>query len=178
MKGIFKDRMAAMRYIRRQGYKIAKSKIYRDCDSGLLIMEADGSISQAAVDRYIIAAELDRPAEQTIVAAAKSDQKQSEEIRQLCLKNEKLEHDLAVMRGKYIEKTAAESDMADLIALFDALPRHILQLNLSRYLSAVKADTIHARKFFDMFDSDYTDAVNQICDTGGIWVEGPENESA
>jgi hypothetical protein len=57
-------------------------------------------------------------------------------------------------------------------AVFDALPRHILQLNLSRYLSAVGADPTQSRKFFDMFDIDFTDAINQICDSGGIIVEG------
>ena len=104
----------------------------------------------------------------TVQAAVKADRKVEAEIRQLTLKNERLQHELDVMRGKYVEKSVIESDRADLAALLDALPRHILNLNLSRYLAAIGADSTKGRVFFELFDADFTQAVNQICDDGGV----------
>jgi hypothetical protein len=132
----------------------------------------------AALERYIRLAELSQPAAETVAAAASADTKAREEIKQLQLKNERLEHELGVMRGKYIEKTEADAAAADLSALLDALPRHVLILNGARYLAAIGADPQRARNLFELFDVDFTNAVNQACDDGGAWVEGEDEHHA
>jgi len=175
----FKTRVEVLSFLRVQGYKISKAKFYNDIKAGRLILEADGSVLRTSADRYIAVARLSRPAEMTVTAAAKIDRKVEEEIRQLRLKNERLQYELGVMQGKYIEKPVAEAEQADLAALMDALPRHVLMLNCPRYLAAIGAEPTKARLFFDLFDRDFTQAVNQICDDGGVWLEpesGASNE--
>jgi hypothetical protein len=166
--GIHENRQKVLAWLKAQGYKIGKTKLYRDADDGLLILEPDGSVRQESVDRYIKVAGLKQPAAQTVEASILADGKAAEEIKNYRLKNAKLEHELAVLHGKYVLKTEAESNEADIAALLDALPRHILMLNLPRYLGAIGADTTKARMFFELFDADFTRAVNQICDDGKV----------
>ena len=168
----FKTRAHALRWLKSQGYKISKPHFYRACDNGTLILQPDGSVLMTAIERYIKLAELSQPAAETVAAAAAADAKSREEIKQLQLKNERLEHELGVMRGKYIEKTEADSYAADLAALLDALPRHILQLNGARYLAAIGADPQKARQLFELFDIDFTAAANQTLNTAAPGWKG------
>lgn len=177
--GKYANRNQVLAYLKAQGYKVSKSQLYRDTDAGLLILEPDGSILGEAVERYIVTGQLQKPAEQTVQAAAKLDQKTSEEIRSLRLKNQKLEIEMAVLVGKYVLKTDAEAQQAELAAVLDALPRHILILNLPRYLGTVGADPSKARTLFELFDTDFTQAVNQICADGGVeLVPGGDDNAA
>jgi hypothetical protein len=159
-------------WLKAQGYKISRATLYRAIQDGLLLVEADGAVTMAAVERYVALGGLTRPAADSVDAAIAADRKTAEEIRQLELKNARLEHELNIMRGKYVEKSAAEAEKADLAALMDALPRHVLTLNLPRYLSAVGADSTKAQLFFGLFDEDFTSAVNRACDLGVVDVEG------
>jgi hypothetical protein len=171
----FRNRTEAHAWLKAHGYKVSQRKFYRDCATGLVILQPDGSILGASVERYIRVAELKQPAAETVAAAAAADAKMREEIKGLVLKNERLEHELGVMRGRFIEKTEADAYAADLAALLDALPRHILQLNGARYLAAVGADPQKARQLFELFDTDFSAAVNQIVEDGGTWIEGEQD---
>lgn len=173
----FKTRAVALRWLKSQGYKISKPHFYRACDSGTLILQPDGSVLLPSLQRYIRLAELSQPAAETVASAAAADQKQREEIKGLVLRNERLEHELGQLRGRFIEKTEADQNVADIAALLDALPRHILQLNAARYLAAIGADPLRARNFFELFDADFTQAVNQICDSGGVLLESEAEDN-
>lgn len=168
----FKSRNQAVRWIQAQGYKVSQQKIYADTEKGLLLIEPDGTVTMTAVERYITAAQLEKPAAQTVESSIKADAKMAAELRLVNLKNERLEHEIAVLKGRYVEKTACEAEKVDLAMLLDALPRHILHLNLSRYLSSIGADPAKGPLFFDLFDEDFTRAVNQVCDARGALVEG------
>jgi hypothetical protein len=175
MAETYKNRKKAHLWLQKQGFKLSERKFYKDVELGLCVMQADGSITSDALARYMLLADLKRPAAETAAAAATADAKQAEEIKQLQLKNERLEHEIGVMRGKYIEKIEADAYAADLAALLDAVPRHIIQLNGPRYLAAIGADPAKARQFFDLFDLDFTNAVNRICEDGGATVEGGQD---
>lgn len=51
---IFKTRMDVLQYLKDQGYKIEKSKLYRDCEKGLLKVETNGTVKKSSIDIYIM----------------------------------------------------------------------------------------------------------------------------
>ncbi len=171
----FKNRTEAHGWLLAHGYKISQRHFYRAVQQGLVILQPDGSILKTSLDRYIAMTDLKQPATESVAAAAAADAKAREEIKQLVLKNERLEHELAVLRGDYVKKIDAEAYAADLAALLDAVPRHILQLNGPRYLAGIGADPARARQLYELFDQDFTNAVNRICEDGGANVEGGED---
>jgi hypothetical protein len=49
----FRNRLEASRFLKRRGYKIGKSKLYRDSRAGKLRIESDGSIRVQAIWDYL-----------------------------------------------------------------------------------------------------------------------------
>lgn len=49
----FKDRMKVLTYLKNEGYKIGKQKIYNDSAAGLLKVQDDGTVLLADVKKYI-----------------------------------------------------------------------------------------------------------------------------
>ena len=47
------NRKEAHKELQHRGYKIGKSKFYKDCSIGLCRLEADGSILESSLDEYI-----------------------------------------------------------------------------------------------------------------------------
>jgi hypothetical protein len=169
---VFNTKKQLLEWLHLKGYKVGRATMFRAIKNGTLVVGDGGVITMESVERYIAMAGLTRPVMDSAEAAVAADRKLEEEIKQLELKNAKLEHDLNVMRGKYVEKYAAESEKADMAALMDALPRHVLNLHLPRYLTEVGADATKAQIFFGLFDEDFTLAVNRVCEIGEADIIG------
>lgn len=56
----YKDRRAAARALRVQGFKVGRSKFYEDCKQGLCQLEPGGTVSELSLRRYISRAGLKR----------------------------------------------------------------------------------------------------------------------
>lgn len=123
----FKNTLEVLGWLRAEGYKIGKSKIYADAKAGLLPV---GPCSVADAERYARRARLKRVA---AVSAADIDRAVKEkaelEIKHLQLKNAQLEHDLEVARGKYVTREAFEQELA---ARAVALKQGLVHLARSR----------------------------------------------
>ena len=50
---LFKSRAEALRHLQAKGYKIKKTKFYKDVDSGLCHLNPDGKVSEGALMRYV-----------------------------------------------------------------------------------------------------------------------------
>ncbi|WP_319406158.1 hypothetical protein [uncultured Desulfosarcina sp.] len=50
---LFKNRAEALRHLQAKGYKVQKSKFYKDVGSGLCHLNPDGKISEGALMRYV-----------------------------------------------------------------------------------------------------------------------------
>ncbi len=48
----FANRIEALAWLQRQGFKLAKSKLYQDCKRGLLKLQDDGSVFEADLKKY------------------------------------------------------------------------------------------------------------------------------
>lgn len=59
----FKTRIEALAYLQRQGYKIKKSKLYKDTQDGRLKLQPDGSVLESDLNRYIRRTNLAKPSE-------------------------------------------------------------------------------------------------------------------
>jgi len=170
-----KNRSAALRFLKAEGHKVSKTKFYRDVDAGACVLQPDGSILATSLERYLSVSRLTQPAVETQRAAAGLDCRVDEEIRNLKLKNEKLTHELQVIRKKFIPRAEADSYAVDLAAVMDALARTALRMNASRYLAQIGADPERARELFDLYDADYTEMVNKVCDQDSVLLVGGDD---
>ena len=53
MYSTYKNRITAVMELRHRGYKIGKSKFYKDCSHGLCRVESDGTITDQSLGEYI-----------------------------------------------------------------------------------------------------------------------------
>lgn len=56
----FANRIEALAWLQRQGYKVAKSKLYADCKKGLLKLQDDGSVFELDLKKYARKAALNK----------------------------------------------------------------------------------------------------------------------
>ena len=50
---VFKNRIEVFKHLQKRGYKISKSKLYKDADDGVLVVQEDKTIFQVDVERYV-----------------------------------------------------------------------------------------------------------------------------
>lgn len=109
---VFSNRMDVLHYLEGQGYKIGKSKLYRDCDRGLLKVETNGTVKKSSVDIYIA-----HPLSNLIGPDGPDndylEQKTSYEIRRLQAQVEQLEFRNELERNLYVERDRYYRDLAD-----------------------------------------------------------------
>jgi len=58
---ILKNKLEAVEYLQRRGYKVGKSKVYADAKRGMIRMQEDGTILARDIEAYARAANLHRP---------------------------------------------------------------------------------------------------------------------
>ena len=58
---VFRNRLEAFKFLQRRGYKVSKSKLYKDADLGKLRVEKDGRIELQAIYDYIHAERMGLP---------------------------------------------------------------------------------------------------------------------
>ena len=107
----FKNLMEVVGYLRGKGYKIGKSKIYKDRNSGQIRVQPDGSVLQKDADAYSKTLQLLGDPLRGLEAA----QKKKAELEALRLQGQiaTLEHDLNVKRDLYVFKEDAELERSE-----------------------------------------------------------------
>lgn len=139
---VFANRMEALAHLRRLGYKISKSKLYKDCKAGLVRLQSDGSVLEKDLRRYVRLVGLDKPADAAVSDAEKmATRKTAAEVEKLLLQKEKLEFDLDVMRKKYMPRADHEMEMASHIAVLSASMDQLLSEVLSDAARVFGGDT-------------------------------------
>lgn len=131
----FPNRMEAMAHLRRLGYKIGKSKIYKDAAAGLLKMQSDGSVIETDLMRYAKISGLDRPAAK--LSAKTEDlasQKLAAEVDKVKEQVEKLQLEKALFKGKYILST--DVDMAQ------AAQAAVISVSVDQLIAEIVSDVV------------------------------------
>jgi hypothetical protein len=109
----FKTRLEALAWLQRQGYKIKKSKLYKDAQDGLLKLQADGSVLESDLKRYIRRVNLAQPAETPESDSASTLlERAKQEVIKYKHQNRLLELQLAEKQRKVVSREDFELEFA------------------------------------------------------------------
>jgi len=127
---VFKNKLEAAKYLRSQGYKVGKSKVYNDAQEGRLRIRESGRVYMSDLEAYIKAEGLKRP---DIDGGLENQQerlrKEELERRELELKVEKREFELAKEQGQYIPREDFELELASRAGVLDNGLRSAIKQN-------------------------------------------------
>lgn len=158
---VFKSGMAALRFLNDQGYKVSKSKLYKDKGS-LLPQNADGSIN--AADLLTYAAGLDKAeSRQNPDAARLTVAKQAAEIKKLRESTNTIIFDREVKQGKYILKEEADRQKVDMVSVLEANFRHFFHARMPQICTVL---------------SGAPEKINTAIDATNTWLDELFNQMA
>lgn len=120
---VFENRLKVLEYLQKQGYKIAKSKLYSDTKNGYLRLQSNGSILLQDVEAYIKNLGLQRfnmdgpdPEEAELL----NQQKQKKVIEKLEWENKKRKFEYEREIGRYIPREDLELELASRAGVLDS----------------------------------------------------------
>ena len=124
---------AVVDHLKGAGYRISKSKLYRDKDKGTIRVNPDGTVLETEVRAY--AATLDRIhadiGDLTDIHAVKT--KRDVELREEQIK--KLRFQREVEEGKYLPRKDFESELASRAVVLDSGLRHMVQMKAAEWVA-------------------------------------------
>lgn len=130
--------MAVLRRLQDDGYKVKKSKLYKDKTLGLIKVEEDGSVTESEMLAYITKAGLSKKGEvSSEELTANADRKFRAEIRKLEAQARASEYDLEVKQGKYILKEDAIRARIDQMQILEVHFRQVLETKLPEWIAIV-----------------------------------------
>lgn len=114
----FPNRIEALAWLQRQGFKIAKSKLYQDCKRGLLKIQDDGSVFEADLKKYARKVGLNQLSKTPDVDPGDLQAKKTQaELDKLRTQNKLLQHQLDEKQRKYVSRDDFEMEFAAKIAV-------------------------------------------------------------
>lgn len=120
---IFKNRLEALGRLQGVGFKIQKSKFYKDAKEGLLRIRSDGSIAESDLMNYAHLAGLQRPEQDgpdhgEVVQV--QQEKQALEREELRLRIEQRKFALEKDQGRFILREDLDLELASRAGVFDS----------------------------------------------------------
>jgi hypothetical protein len=136
-----KTRAEALGWLRRQGYKCSRGKLYDDTAAGLLAVEPDGSIKIGELESYALRAGL------KISGASVRDElataqaaKAKVELKILKQRAKRQRFDMDRLRGKYIRRDEWEQALAARASVLLHGLRHLAQSRAAELLEIGRAN--------------------------------------
>ncbi len=162
---IFNNTLSALEHLNKIGFKIAKSKIYKDIKNGLLKKESNGTVKLSAVNRYI-----EHPnsklAKQAEVVPDNDDvvelhqQKLQHEVDRMDIQKQLQEIQLKKELGKYIPKESFEQELAARAGVIDAGLRQMMYTKAPEIIALVKGRPEMATALVEFLSLAVDDLVN------------------
>lgn len=180
---VFRNRLAASKWMRENGYKIGKSKLYQDTASGLLKVEPDGTVTIESVRRYI-----DHPEagirEHLDTVQAGADVEVREYHRRVAIaKAEKTELEAAKLRfemdreqGKWIPRDDLEMEMAGRAAVFEHGFRNLVRIRLDDWIHLVGGNVARAGELRIVINEELDRLLNQYSRSDNFLVLFEEDQ--
>lgn len=132
-----KHRLEILGWLKEQGYKIGKSKLYADAAAGRIRLEADGGCTAEEAERYARRVGLKRlAAVDSAEVEREAKRKLENEVALLEAKRRKIEFELELASGRYLPRTEHEQELA---ARAVALKQGLIHLAQSRTAEVVAA---------------------------------------
>jgi len=175
---LFKNRTEVLKYLKKQGYKIGKSKLYNDAAAGWLRVQDDGSILEKDLTRYIKRAGLvklsaikkDQPDSLAQLKATHELEKLKEQIAELRFKRE-------VAQGKYIPRDQFEMEIASRLVVLEAGLRHFIQSNLVEWVELAEGKTSQVAALREAMNAGLDEQFNEFADMERFQVIITEDEA-
>lgn len=123
----FDNRIEALKYLRRQGYKISTGKFYGDCKKKMCRLQDNGAVFESDLKKYIRKAELHKLSEGPEVDPNDTIVKKSqEELEKLRMQNRLLRLQLDEKLGKYISRPDFEMEFASKVIILKQGLEHMV----------------------------------------------------
>lgn len=166
---VFKNRLEILEYLQDLGYSVQKSKVYNDCNAGILRMQPDKTILESAVQDYIR-----HPESGLFKAAELGKKKEAEdltleklrvELHNQTLKGEDLQFELDKKRGKYLPRDDFEMELASRAAVLDSGIRHGVTVKAAEMILLVGGDQEKRADFLKTFQLILDEQLNRFSST-------------
>ena len=161
---VFENLLRVKEYLNRKGYKVGKSKIYKDRKDGLIRIEADGTVKESSVTAYIRKANLENLAEKAAADQGPSvlAQKAERELEKLGEQIEDLRFKRSVAQGEYIPRTDFEMELAARAAVLDAGLRHLVHSSLGDWVAMMEGDPKKIPILLERINDDLDEKFNEF----------------
>ncbi len=157
-----KNRLEVMKKLRREGFKVGKSKLYKDASDGLLRIQSDGSVLEKDIDRYVRISGLKKPAEISDAELQGLQKKKSEmEVEKLTAQVTDLKFKQEVAQGRYIPRPEFEMEVAGRAGALDAGLRHRFMSECRDMVDAVAGDVSLVPILQEMLGNMLDEALNE-----------------
>ena len=172
-KNIYSNRISAVKALQVQGYKIAKSKFYKDCASGICKMEADGTITEKALENYARHPKAGLKRLDKLEEDKTSKEKTQTEIEKLKTQVRLLQHDLAIKEGRYISREDFEMELASRWAALKIGVEHMIETKASGWVRLVfgQYDSGRTRLLAEAIQKHFEDQFNQFARMDEFQIE-------
>ncbi|MGE4519532.1 MAG: hypothetical protein AB7E04_08505 [Desulfobacteraceae bacterium] len=171
----FKNIKAVLDFLKTNGFKIEKSKIYEDAKEGLLRVQKNKSVM--GIDVKLYSGTLKRDGSADPEPAELTAEKLKKESLKLDLQNEKLQFELDKEKGKYLPRSDFERELAARAAVLDSGIRHSLSLKVQDIIALVGGQLSKAPDLIDYIDKIIDESMNiyATTQTFQIMVIGDED---
>jgi hypothetical protein len=149
---VYENRLAALEALRREGWKVGKSKLYKDCKDGLLKVQPDGSVLESELERYIRRARLER-------LENMGEDKVAEDIRlrkeKAAAEREEYQARIAAVKaaaaeGQYVLRDQVEHQLGARAAVFKSDGQNWIQSHAGEMVATVDGDPTKTADLVEM----------------------------
>jgi hypothetical protein len=128
-------------YLNAEGYKVSKSKIYRDADEGKITREADGTVTAEAAREY---AKTHLVRSDAVHTKEELKNLQATKLKK-AIRNQDIDYarkkfDLEKEQGKYIPRDDFNAEMAARAAVLDSGFRHLFNVKTREWIKLVEGN--------------------------------------
>lgn len=166
---VFKNRIEVFKHLQQRGYKISRSKLYKDADDGVLVVQEDKTIFQSDVERYVADSRIQFKEDSDQAEASEHFKKVKEaELEGQRLQNRKRELEVQKLEGELVSKREAETQAAVNLATYEAEMRHLVRTRVEDWLNFAKGNP---QAMVDIINAEIDDMGNDLAKRGDIRVE-------
>ncbi len=161
----------ALEFLKAQGYKIAKSKMYADAQRGILAVQEDRGVLESDVLAYAVRAGLEKtPDKSTKVDDRIFADKASAELDLLRAREAKLRFEHEREMGLYILASDARAEWAMKLGALEAQIKNTLAVNKEEYIEIVGGDPKKAPEFQERAFEDVDGAFNEVANLDELQI--------
>ena len=139
----------ALKELKGRGYKIGKSKFYDDCSHGLCKLEADGSILEGSLNKYVKHPRANLKRLDKIREEEQAQDKTRAEIDKLKEQVAKLRLERGVLEGRYISREDFEMELASVVGQVQTGLHHMLEMRVADWVVLVSGDPDKGKDLLD-----------------------------